>query len=340
MTVPTSVRRLGDAFEGKLPDEQHWLDLIAIANRGWLAPALYRALERSGALRDVPADPRDYLALLHDSNLKRNQRLKSQLLEAIAALNGNGVQPVLLKGAVHLLSRPDEDLGERMISDLDISIDLDELARARAALLPLGYRNAPSERELGRPDDVGLLELHMRASGRSARYLTSDLKSSSRRVDQGEAVAWIPSSEDRALHLIVHDMIKEGDLWRLRLDLRHLKDLAVLARSPEGVRWDRLRSMLPDRTGRLALDLQLLMLRDVFGVPIGSGDLERGTARFLHKARLLAISDSRAGVAGRAVGNLWWGVHRICNGYSWRGFRNLAGRTRNVFIEPPKGSRV
>jgi hypothetical protein len=338
--VPTSLRRLGDALNGKLPKESDWLALIEIANKGWLSPAVYLALKRAGTLRDVPDEPRNYLTLLHDSNRERNLRLKAQLLEAIAALNAKSVEPVILKGAVHLLTCPDEDLGERMIGDLDLSIDPDELARSRAALLPLGYQNAPSDRELGRPDDVGLLELHMQPSGRSARYLCGNLKSSSKKAVHDGAVAWIPSAEARALHLIVHDMIKEGDYWRFRLDLRHLKDLADLARSSEGVAWGQVKASLPDTTGRHSLRLQLLMLRDVFGVQADAGDRSSATAKLLHSARLMAISRGRASVPVRAAGNLWWGLHRLSSTQSWQGFRNLAGRTRNVFIAPPKGSRV
>ena len=336
----TSLGRLALALDGVLPDQEQWFDLIEIANKGWLGPALFLALKRAGSLGQVPEEPRAYLALLHDRNRERNLRLKSQLLEAVGALNAHDIEPIILKGAIHLLTCRDENLGERMISDLDISIDPPELPSARAALLPLGYANAPSDRELARPDDAGLLEFHLKPSGRSSRYLSGDLRSSCRTVRQDGVVALIPSATSRALHLIVHDMIKEGDYWRLRLDLRHLKDLADLARSPQGVRWGEVNSALGDRAGRLALQVQLQMLKHVFGVPIDPRQLDTRAARLLHRARLTAIGDSRSGVPVRAAANLWWGIHRAFNGYSWRGFRNLAGRTRNVFIEPAKGSRV
>jgi hypothetical protein len=338
--VPRALRRLAFALDGGLPGDEEWFGLIEIANKGWLGPALYLALERSGSLGQVPDEARNYLALLHDSNRQRNLRLKGQLAEAVRALNAKGVEPIAMKGAVNLLTCADEGVGERMISDLDISIQPSELARSREALLALGYANAPTYRELARPEDVGLLELHMKPSGRSSRYLSGDLQSSSRPVEMDGGVALVPSATARALHLVVHDMIKEGDYWRLRLDLRHLKDLADLAHSQEGVDWGQLVTVLDDPTARRALRVQMQMLRDVFGIEAGESGFDTAAERILHSARLSAMGEGPVGGALRAAGNLWWGVHWVFHSHSWRGFRHLAARMRTLFVEPAKGSRV
>lgn len=116
----------------------------------------------------------EYLSFLHDRNCDRNRRLRVQLLEAITALNAAAIDPILLKGAIHLFTCDEEELGARMISDLDISIAPAEMARAVPALMALDYSCFCSTRELARPDDVGVIELHDRPNARSARYLSSD----------------------------------------------------------------------------------------------------------------------------------------------------------------------
>ena len=69
------LRLLMSAMRGSLPDESRWLEVVDIANRGWLVPALYVALEREDCLSRIPDEVRDYLALIHDRNRERNRRL-------------------------------------------------------------------------------------------------------------------------------------------------------------------------------------------------------------------------------------------------------------------------
>jgi hypothetical protein len=334
------LRLLSGVLDGRPPPEDAWPGVLETANRGWLAPALYLALERSGALGEVPQPVRDYLSLLHERNRERNRRLRAQLVEATTALNGRGIQPVLLKGAANLFTAEPHDLGARMISDIDVSIAPSEMADARAALLALGYAETASERELARPTDVGMIELHPAPSARSARYLSGDVRLSSRPVRYEGATALIPSPTARALHLIVHDMIKQGDYWRLRMDLRHVKDLADLAKSAEGVDWKQLSEVLSDRTGQRALGVQLQSLEDLFGVPVEREQLQSRRAKLIHLARLIAIGRSAAAAPVRALGNLSWGLHRLSNDYSWEGTADLGRRARHLFVAPTKGSRL
>ena len=200
-----------------------------------------------------PPSVGDYLSYLHDRNGERNRRLRVQLLEAISALNAQGIEPILLKGAINLFTADREDCGARMLSDLDLSVAPFEMAGARVGACALGYQDVGNAREMARPEDVGVIELHDRPSARSAKYLANDLRASSPKMARDGAVARIPSATSRALHLIVHDMIKEGDYWSLRIDLRHLQDLASLARSSEGVDWQQLPPHCPtEPRGRLS----------------------------------------------------------------------------------------
>ncbi|WOH56113.1 nucleotidyltransferase family protein [Bradyrhizobium sp. BWC-3-1] len=54
-------------------------------------------------------------------------------------MNGQGVAPVLLKGAATLATAPVERRGVRLMSDLDIMVVPDEAERAVAALGAIGY---------------------------------------------------------------------------------------------------------------------------------------------------------------------------------------------------------
>lgn len=335
-----SIKLVTSALQGRLPKETDWPIVLEIANRGWLCPALYLALKRNSQLDDIPAPVRNYLSFLHERNCERNRRLQAQLLDAVRALNAAAIEPILLKGAIHLFTVNDEELGSRMISDLDISIAPDEVASARSTLIAQGYRTFASARDFARPDDVGVIELHDKPSRRSARYLSGDLGASSPSAARDGAVARIPRTTSRALHLIVHDMIKEGDYWSFRIDLRHLQDLAQLATSPEALDWNQLQVALPDRVGRASLIAQALALHDLFGIEIPL-DLRPGwRARRRHLLRLIAVSGGMSGSLVRQTGNLSRGLRQVTVDYRWRGGRRFSQQVYRRLTARGTGSRL
>lgn len=336
-----SLRLVSAALQGRLPPEAEWPAVIETANRGWLGPALYVALSRNGSLAEAPEPVRDYLGLLHERNLERNRRLRAQLTEAVIALNSSGIQPILLKGAATLFLRTGDGLGGRMMSDLDIGIGPEEAGEAVQALTSLGYRFT-DEGHLARLSDAGAIDLHDRPNARSARYLVGDLRTCSPKVERDGAVARLPSPTARAIHLIVHDMIKEGDYWRLGINPRHLYDLAELVSAAEGLDWQALSETLSDTAGRRALAVQATALRDLFGVrmPVPVDSCSRAIVGLKHRARLVVGGGGMGAALLRTWGNLSWGAHCFADGFTWQGSSDFARRLRAVLVLGPKGSSL
>jgi Uncharacterised nucleotidyltransferase len=332
------IRLLTRALCGELPHRTDWSGIIEVANKGWLAPALYLALEQAGTLNMFPEEASDYLRLLHELNRKRNLCLRAQLLEAIRSLNVAGIQPILLKGCVHLFGEPGPRLGARMMSDIDLNIAPDEFEHARTALLALGYEQMKSWREFGRPKDAGTLELHLAPSRRSRMHLASDLSSSCRRVEYKGAVALVPDPNARALHLVVHDMIKDGDYWRLRIDLRHLYELAELATN--GVDWANVAARLSDVRGVRALKVQAHALHDLFGVAMPEALLKGRRFKIVHLARLQAAQSGVLSSPLRTLGTISWGYQRLRDGYRWKGIAPFFGVVRRAFSSRAQGSKA
>ena len=325
-----AVRLVTAATQGVPPPPDDWPIVLDIANRGWLVPAIHVALDGAGRLDEVPADVREYLIFLHNQNFERNRRLRAQLIEATSALNAAGIEPILLKGAIHLFCATEEKLGARMISDLDIHIDCEDRSRATTVLIGLGYCTLDNSAALARSCDAGVIDLHDQPNSRSAPYLQNDLGAVSSRAERFGANAHIPCATARALHFIVHDMIKDGDHWSFRIDLRHLHDLAELARSDEGIDWHWLSMTLADDVARQALIGQARALEDLFGVPIPEF-LRGGRGSELRYAARLACASRRPWASPiRLMGNISRTIHQNSQGYRWRGAsmfgRHLLGR--------------
>lgn len=335
-----AVRLVTAATQGVPPPPDDWPIVLDIANRGWLVPGIHVALDRAGRLDEVPADVREYLIFLHNQNFERNRRLRAQLIEAATALNAAGIEPILLKGAIHLFCATEERLGARMISDLDIHIDCDDRLRATTALMGLGYCTLDNSAALARSCDAGVIDLHDKPNGRSATYLQNDLGAVSSRAERFGANAHIPCSTARALHFIVHDMIKDGDHWGFRTDLRHLHDLAELARSDEGIDWCWISTVLSDDMARQVLIGEARALEDLFGVRIP--DFLRGgmRAELRHAARLACASRGPWASPIRLVGNISRTIHQNSQGYSWRGAGMFRRHLLVRFASHDRGSKA
>jgi hypothetical protein len=332
MQVGAALEELIAGLRGRAVSTTDWQSVIALANRTLLTPALYSALALSGEINRLPDDVREYLGFIHDRNWERNMRLGAQLAEAVAALNRRSIVPLLLKGAVPLFLSPANRIPARMTSDLDLSVEAADEAGAQECLGELDYTPLAGARGLARPQDAGVLELR-RTQG--IEFGPSTL------VERDRLWAKIPSPQARALHWIVHDLLKEGDYWRGRIDLRHLHDLAQLAESDD-VDWTSLRAAMPDQRSRNALDAQLLALHDLFGARIPSEHTQRPMVRFQHWRRIFTAKHPVIGAPVRLAGNLAWGARRFsqADDLAQRGPVDLGRRIARTLLESDGRSKI
>lgn len=255
-----------------------WLGLLATANRALVTGVL---ATRSGDR--APEEVRAFLATIQRRALERNSRLKRQLEEATACLNAVGIRPILLKGAA-VLNTAGPDYGARILSDLDIMVPARSMAMARQRLEAIGYRSCVHDdspfapMNLCREQDVGMIDLHCRTKTRYPGFDFEDLAGDCSEVRLGRAKAWLPSPTLQVLILVLHDQLQERDYWRGLIDLRHLLDIAELARAPAGIDCERLSAYFPRGYPRNALDVQLATLELLFGarVPVPQRPLWTG----------------------------------------------------------------
>lgn len=262
-------------FRGDLPDGLDWMRMIDLANRTLTTPALMEVVDRHPDV--VPQDAAQYVREIFQRNLVRNRRLASQLSEAICTLNTQGIAPVLMKGSAFLMQACGDDLGRRLISDLDIIVSPDESRGALKCLVEAGYRihhEMPDgaqrwHADLRRPNDVGMIDLQEEPPGPAFFYRSSgNPKQYCRFNVSGEASAYTPDPAFHALLLVIHDQFQDFDYWTGRIDLRHLLDLRDLARSRDGIDWALLASLAPGKLARNALETQLVMLHALLGIDV------------------------------------------------------------------------
>jgi hypothetical protein len=254
---------LSRLLAGKLPRTVDWPSTLELANEALVTPQVYAAAVRSGILSQAPSEVGAYLQEIWARNQERNRRLFIQLRTAIAALNAAGLEPTLLKGAADwvLHGRPSDY--PRMLTDLDLLVPPDQAHAAVRALETAGFtvlarHDEPSSHvaaELGRPDDVGVIDLHRRPPG------PEDLAQRAMALP-GHAIGFTwdglrakaPSATLQVFLLVLHDQFHDGGYWRGRFALRHLVDIAALSRH---VDWSVIAGLAKTRLVRNAIDVEL-----------------------------------------------------------------------------------
>jgi hypothetical protein len=289
MSPLSGVEALAACLRGRPPQPPDWNEIIRQANEHLVAPALGDALARQDLVR-VPDDLGAYLRLIHDRNLERNTRLRAQALEAVAALNAIGIEPVLLKGVCVLLTEHNERRGLRMISDIDLQVPMARMAEVLDCLKGLGYCamfdvGDHAYAKLFRPQDVGIIDLHHRPPG-PARLYNSSRETAEEPLVVDEYRMRVPSATERAVHLIAHDMFNDGCLIRGSIDVRHLLDLRDLVAAGR-VDWEIIRSRFRSGWLSLAPEVCLTNLRELLEVDVPISFGHSRTASWLYRRQIL-----------------------------------------------------
>lgn len=278
MTGAPILRPLAAILAGR-PDETFlrtlaadaWVDLIALAHRHRLVPALHSAFHRIGPAAEVPAEVRAHAAEIATLNEARNTAIREEIRLAVHALNTAGLEPVLLKGAATLLPGPCT-IPERMVGDIDLLIPAEQEADALEVLGAAGFRLAAdypasshSIANLERPSGPGWLDLHRGLLDPPFQHLLSATAviGRAKRLDTPGMCGRVPTLSDHVLHILLHAQILDAGYYGRRLNLGAARELAWQGGQ---IDWAEIEAWAGRHRIRPVLDSMLLAAQDVFGL--------------------------------------------------------------------------
>ncbi len=96
-----------------------WDDVVKVSTSHYVFPAIYFNFKRTNFLKYLPSDLVDYMKHIANLNKVRNTQIIQQSKKLNSLLLNNGIRPIFLKGTGNLLEGLYEDIGERMIGDID-----------------------------------------------------------------------------------------------------------------------------------------------------------------------------------------------------------------------------
>lgn len=252
-----------------------WSYLLELAYREGMAPLIHDTLIQTPfqSISQVPISKFHYM---YSVAQRRNNRAYLQLQEVLHGLQSEGIEAIVLKGAV-LAKQVYQDTGLRPFKDIDILVRERDLNRAHAKLRSLGYQINRKGDPIPVPSDSDLRYRAARQYFHTEKDLLSidlywqlarypyivpidyrGLWDRASTVNLGDFHARALSPEDTISHLSLDFTL---DLWYGQAELRSLRDIAEITRCQE-VDWDALicrthKALMPSLyyTCKLAKDL-------------------------------------------------------------------------------------
>ena len=115
--------------------------LIKISSSHLLIPTFYNKIIEKKKLRKIPVDFKNYLQEIFLINKERNKKLLVEIDEISRFLNTNNINYVFLKGSALLSNNYFDNVGERMIGDIDIFVEENDIEKCIHVLKQFGYYN-------------------------------------------------------------------------------------------------------------------------------------------------------------------------------------------------------
>ena len=116
-----------------------WDTVVKVSTAHYVFPAIYCNLKRADFLKYLPQELVCYMQYITNLNRERNQQIIAQAKELNKLLLGNNIRPIFLKGTGNLLAGIYEDIGERMVGDIDIISSKEDFSKAIEILKEFGY---------------------------------------------------------------------------------------------------------------------------------------------------------------------------------------------------------
>ena len=116
-----------------------WDAVVKASTSHYVFPALYCNFKRVDFLKYLPAHLVEYMIHITNLNRDRNTQIIQQAQELNSLLLANNIKPIFLKGTGNLLAGIYEDIGERMVGDIDFIFSKEDYSKAITILREFGY---------------------------------------------------------------------------------------------------------------------------------------------------------------------------------------------------------
>ena len=144
-----------------------WDKVVQLSTSHYVLPAMYCNLKRVDFLKYLPKELVSYMNHITQLNRERNLQILRQARTLNQLLLAHKITPVFLKGTGNLLEGLYEDIAERMVGDIDIIIERNQISESKLILKKNGYKKGIEvfsdhrhESRLIKEKQIAALEIH------------------------------------------------------------------------------------------------------------------------------------------------------------------------------------
>lgn len=219
----------------------NWEQVVWVTSSHLVLPAFFLNLKRASLLEELPDDLVEYMEYLTRLNRKRNKQILKQVQELSTLLNKHSIAPVFLKGAAHLAISLYEDMGERMMGDIDFLVEDEEVLKAAELVRGEGYeplveysppmhKNAKHYPRLTHKELPASVEIHRRLINPShdGKFAASEVMKHKQKIS-GEREIYVPCVRDLIIHNTLNVQINDKAYVYGLVLLRQMYDLLRLS---------------------------------------------------------------------------------------------------------------
>lgn len=211
--------------------------LVKTGSQQLIIPAIYLNLEYKNLLKYLPEDLVAYLKEITRLNEVRNIEILKETQFISTLFKKHNINHVFLKGAALLASGYYNSIAERMVGDIDLLVDKNQLLDAELLLKEKGYENYHSDieykhlnhRHLPRlisPNKIGAIEIHrnLLEFGENKDFNSFDVLKDRELVNK----VYIGSRKNLLLHNIYNFQINSKGYYYNNFNLRNAYDCNLL----------------------------------------------------------------------------------------------------------------
>ncbi|WP_456438576.1 nucleotidyltransferase family protein [Psychroserpens sp.] len=214
-----------------------WEQFVFISSDYLVLTTCYCRLKQKKLLKYIPEDLELYLEEITTINRNRNTTLIVEIRNISEILNANKINHVFLKGSVFLIKGYYEDLGERMLGDIDILVDETQIETSYQLLIDYQYTGTTQgisakyfeHKHLPRLQselNLAAVELHNKVTIKSYKGIL-DPKTI---LDNKECVKniYVPLSKHLLYHSILNFQANDSGYMFSRISFKSIYDLLIL----------------------------------------------------------------------------------------------------------------
>jgi len=213
-----------------------WDMVVKLSSNQMVVPAVYFNLKNAQLLTLLPEGLEMYFEKITQANRSRNKALIKQANQIVLILNKHNITPLFLKGMAHLLEGLYQDIGERMIGDIDFLVAKNQVDEVAKILKQAGYfvcveseisENCRHFKRLIHKDHIAAIEIHKEILGQNHKHtLGYNLLFAQ---GQNRTIYRLPSYGHQALHNMLNAQVNDRSFYEGSILVRQLYDCFLLS---------------------------------------------------------------------------------------------------------------